>query len=58
MPDMHSLALAHHTGRRLAEIGFLLILFAGVWLAAAQIPKLPSAGSARGPPLTAWRTST
>jgi hypothetical protein len=55
---MHSLALAHHTGRRLAEIGFLLILFAGVWLAAAQIPKLPSAGSARGPPLTAWRTST
>jgi len=39
MPDMHSLALAHHTGRRLAEIGFLLILFAGVWLAAAQIPR-------------------
>lgn len=40
MPDMHILALTHHTGRRLAEIGFLLILFAGVWLAAAQIPKL------------------
>ncbi len=39
MPDMHSLALAHHTGPRLAEIGFLLILFAGIWLAAAQIPK-------------------
>ena len=37
---MHTLALTHHTGRRLAEIGFLLILFAGVWLAAAQIPKL------------------
>lgn len=37
---MYSLALSHHTGRRLAEIGFLLILFAGVWLAAAQIPKL------------------
>ncbi|MGI8452219.1 MAG: hypothetical protein ACR2MP_34550 [Streptosporangiaceae bacterium] len=35
MPDMHFLALGHHTGRRLAEIGFLLILFAGVWLAAA-----------------------
>ena len=32
------LALAHHTGARLAEIGFLLILFAGIWLAAAQIP--------------------
>jgi hypothetical protein len=37
---MQSLALAHHTGRRLAEIGFLLILFAGVWLAAAQVPRL------------------
>jgi hypothetical protein len=24
---------------RLAEIAFLLILFAGLWLAAAQIPK-------------------
>ena len=35
---MHFLALAHHTGVRLAEIGFLLILFAGVWLAAAQVP--------------------
>jgi hypothetical protein len=35
---MHVLALTHHTGRRLAEIGFLLILFAGVWLAASQIP--------------------
>ena len=39
MPRMNSLALAHHTGTRLAEIGFLLILFAGVWLAAAQVPK-------------------
>ena len=33
------LALAHHTGRRLAEVGFLLLLFAGIWLAAAQIPQ-------------------
>jgi hypothetical protein len=38
MPGMHVVALSHHTGRRLAEIGFLLILFAGIWLAAAQIP--------------------
>ena len=30
--------MSHQTGRRLAEIGFLLILFAGIWLAAAQIP--------------------
>jgi len=33
------LAFAHHTGIRLAEVGFLLVLFAGVWLAAAQIPQ-------------------
>jgi hypothetical protein len=35
-----AVGLAHHTGVRLAEVGFLLILFAGIWLAAAQIPKL------------------
>jgi hypothetical protein len=34
-----AVALAHHTGVRLAEVGFLLILFAGIWLAAAQIPR-------------------
>lgn len=32
------LGFAHHTGTRLAEVGFLLVLFAGVWLAAAQMP--------------------
>ncbi len=26
-------------GVRLAEVGFLLILFAGIWLAAAQVPR-------------------
>jgi hypothetical protein len=31
---------AHHTGIRLAEVGFLLVLFAGVWLVAAHIPQL------------------
>jgi hypothetical protein len=36
---MTLLALTHQTGLRLAEIGFLLVLFAGIWLAAAQIPK-------------------
>jgi hypothetical protein len=40
MPRMHVVALAHHTGQRLAEIGFLLVVFAGVWLAAAQVPQL------------------
>jgi hypothetical protein len=33
-------AFSHHTGARLAEVGFLLIAFAGVWLAAAEIPQL------------------
>jgi hypothetical protein len=40
------LAMTRQTGVKLAEIGFLLILFAGVWLAAAQIPQLKF-GSAR-----------
>jgi hypothetical protein len=34
------LALTAHTGVRLAEVGFLLILFAGVWLVVAEIPQL------------------
>jgi hypothetical protein len=34
------LGFAHHTGTRLAEIGFLLVLIAGVWFAAAEIPQL------------------
>ena len=37
---MHLVALTRHTGTRLAEIGFLLIVFAGIWLAAAQLPRL------------------
>lgn len=41
------LALTHETGIRLAEIGFLLILFAGIWLVAAEIPGLKM-GTARG----------
>ena len=32
------LGFTHHAGVRVAEVGFLLLLFAGVWLAAAQIP--------------------
>ena len=34
------LAMTRQTGVRLAEVGFLLILFAGVWLVAAEIPQL------------------
>jgi hypothetical protein len=40
------LGLVHHTGIRLAEVGFLLVLIAGVWLAAAQITRLRT-GTAR-----------
>lgn len=31
--------MTHHTGRRLAELGFLLVLFAGLWFAATEIPQ-------------------
>jgi len=36
--------MSRQTGVILAEVGFLLILFAGVWLVAAQIPafKMPT----------------
>jgi hypothetical protein len=37
---MSLLALTYQTGTRLAEVGFLLILFAGVWLVASQIRAL------------------
>ena len=30
------LGISHHTGTRMAEVGFLLILIAGVWIAASQ----------------------
>jgi hypothetical protein len=38
MPPMHYVAMTPHTGVRLAEAGSGLI-FAGIWLAAVQIPK-------------------
>jgi hypothetical protein len=31
------LAMTHQTGVRFAEVGYLLILFAGVWLVFAQV---------------------
>jgi hypothetical protein len=33
-------AITHAIGLKLAEFGFLLILIAGVWLVAAEIPAL------------------
>ena len=40
MPPTLAAALSHQTTVTLAEVGFLLILFAGVWLVAAEIPRL------------------
>jgi len=40
MSAMKLLGISHQTGLRLAEVGFLLILIAGVWLVAAHIPQL------------------
>jgi hypothetical protein len=40
---MDTYAISPHNGLRLAEVGYLLILFAGIWLAAAQLPRFPVA---------------
>jgi hypothetical protein len=46
MPEMNlALGFARHTGMRLAEVGFLLIVIAGVWLVAAQIPRFKFASA-------------
>jgi hypothetical protein len=34
------LGFSHRAGVRLADVGFLLILFAGIWLTAAQFPRM------------------
>jgi hypothetical protein len=33
----------HHTGVVIAEVGFLLILFAGIWLVSSEFPQLKAA---------------
>jgi hypothetical protein len=33
----------HHTGVVIAEIGFLLMVFAGIWFVAAEIPAFKMA---------------
>jgi hypothetical protein len=37
--DTTMLALTSHSGARFAEVGFLLIVIAGVWLVAAELPQ-------------------
>jgi hypothetical protein len=34
------LAITHHSGLRIAEVGFLLMLIAGIWIAAERLPGL------------------
>jgi hypothetical protein len=34
------LALSVHAGRTIAEVGFLLLVIAGIWIAAAQAPQM------------------
>jgi hypothetical protein len=36
--NFYLLGFTHGTGVTLAEVGFLCIVFAGIWLVAAQIP--------------------
>jgi hypothetical protein len=40
------LAFSNHQGVRLAEVGFLLILIAGIWIAVTRIPRF-KIGAAR-----------
>jgi nitrate reductase gamma subunit len=37
MEPMLAASLSHHTSVTIAEVGFLLIVIAGVWFAAAEI---------------------
>lgn len=37
--------ISAHTGVRLAEVGFLLMGIAGVWLAASSVPQLKISGA-------------
>jgi len=40
-PEMRFVvAMTAHTGRDLAEVGFLLVALSGLWIAAAQLPQL------------------
>ena len=46
MPRMNLAdGFAPHTGVIIAEVGFLLILFAGIWFVAAEIPALKASAA-------------
>jgi hypothetical protein len=42
------LALTRNTGRHLAEIGFLLVLIAGIWPTKSTTPRRSPAGALDG----------
>jgi len=44
---MNLLAFSHHGGVRLAEVAFLLVLIAGVWLVASEFPQFKLAAARR-----------
>ena len=43
----HVVAMSRHTGTRLAELAFLLLLFAGLWLVVGSRFTAARAGAAR-----------
>jgi hypothetical protein len=48
MPPMYlASGFAPHTGRIIAEVGFLLIVIAGIWFAAAEIPAFKASVARR-----------
>jgi hypothetical protein len=47
MEPILAASLSHQTSITLAEVGFLLILFAGIWFIAAEIPRLKISAARR-----------
>jgi hypothetical protein len=47
MEPMLAASISHQTSVTLAEYGFLLILFAGIWFVAAEIPRLKASRARR-----------
>lgn len=44
---MTLLAITRHNGLRIAEVGYLLLIVAGVWYVAAQVPRVFRFAAAR-----------
>jgi hypothetical protein len=46
--DVELLAFSHSTGVRVAEVAFLLVLIAGVWIVSASLTKVEKAHTWHG----------